>query len=190
VQSYLGARHCFAPVKSLEVRRHSDRTRPDEHLSAAGRALAEEVGRTRGPFERVISSAATRAIETAESMGFSPEVSHEVWLDPVSTGQVPWPRTFNEYRILIDSDSGVRLRALEVRSELLTILESLGRDRQALVVGHGGLSELAVGTLSPARELATLGGPCRCMEGAYLTFEDGKCVSAKVLRVPSERTRL
>ena len=58
-------------MKYLELRRHSKRVIPGEHLSQTGVALARRVGEAMGPFDLVITSTLTRAFETAIAMGFA-----------------------------------------------------------------------------------------------------------------------
>jgi phosphohistidine phosphatase SixA len=59
-------RHNHA-MKTLELLRHAPRDPDDDRLSAAGRARAEDVGRSRGtePYVAVFVSPARRAAETA-----------------------------------------------------------------------------------------------------------------------------
>src|SRR4051794_10783960 len=52
-------------MRYLEVRRHTMRTKPGEHLSQAGVDLARRVGEGMGHFDRVVSTLAPRAFETA-----------------------------------------------------------------------------------------------------------------------------
>ena len=49
----------------LEVRRHSKRSRPEQHLNQWGVALARRVGGQIGPFDRVVTSPLPRCVETA-----------------------------------------------------------------------------------------------------------------------------
>src|ERR1700692_3755067 len=47
------------------------RTKPGDHLSQPGVALARRVGATMGPYDVVITSPVARAFETAIAMGFA-----------------------------------------------------------------------------------------------------------------------
>ncbi|MBZ0278386.1 MAG: hypothetical protein K8I60_19725, partial [Anaerolineae bacterium] len=58
-------------MRYLEMRRHTIRIKPGQHLSQAGVTLARRVGETIGPFDRVITSTIPRAYETAIAMGFA-----------------------------------------------------------------------------------------------------------------------
>ena len=58
-------------MKYLELRRHSKRVIPGDHLSQAGVNLARRVGEAMGPFGLVITSTLPRAFQTAIAMGFA-----------------------------------------------------------------------------------------------------------------------
>jgi broad specificity phosphatase PhoE len=58
-------------MRYVELRRHTMRTRPGQHLSQAGVSLARRVGEGVGPFDRVVTSTLPRAFETAIAMGFA-----------------------------------------------------------------------------------------------------------------------
>ena len=56
-------------MRTLEVRRHTMRVKPGQHLSQAGVDLARRIGNTVGPFQRVVTTSIPRAFETAIAMG-------------------------------------------------------------------------------------------------------------------------
>src|SRR3979409_941396 len=58
-------------MRELEVRRHSKRERPRQHLTRWGVALARRVGAGIEPFDLVVTSPLARCIETAFAMGFA-----------------------------------------------------------------------------------------------------------------------
>jgi len=58
-------------MKILEIRRHSIRSKPGDHLSQQGVALARKIGEGMGPFAFVTTSTLPRAFETAIAMGFA-----------------------------------------------------------------------------------------------------------------------
>ena len=79
-------------MRYLEVRRHAIRTQPGEHLSQAGVDLARRVGEGMGPFDRVVTTLAPRAFETAIAMGFAvDEQSGEFpMMDEAGEAEVAW----------------------------------------------------------------------------------------------------
>src|SRR5512146_2013113 len=83
-------------MKTIEVRRHSIRSKPGVHLNQAGVTLARLVGENLGPFDRVVTSAAPRAFETAIAMGFAVDEQVE-WMNTYGEDvdrEVWWPQPF------------------------------------------------------------------------------------------------
>ena len=83
-------------MRHLEIRRHSIRSRPDQHLSREGVTLARRVGGTMGRFARVITSREPRAFETAIAMGYA--VDHQ-WAQIADMGdavsaEISYPASF------------------------------------------------------------------------------------------------
>jgi broad specificity phosphatase PhoE len=176
-------------VRLLEVRRHSVRDLPDEHLSEGGRRLATDVGRTRGPFRVVVSSPVLRARETALAMGFPPHAEDPLWYE-LGDGRVPWPLSFPEMLDQLAVNPRARETALRFRAAVAALLAQVSDGEAVLVVAHGGVPELIAATWCEPAVLDELGPPCRCMEGVQLAFEGEVCVRATALRVPADRTRI
>jgi hypothetical protein len=57
-------------MKYLEHRRHTERTRPYDHLNQAGIDLAKLVAKQTGPFHYTLTSSIPRAVETALVLGY------------------------------------------------------------------------------------------------------------------------
>ena len=86
-------------MKTIEVRRHSIRSKSGQHLNQSGVALARLVGQNLGPFDRVVTSTHPRAFETAIAMGFAVDEQIELmstYSDNVEH-EVPWPQSFAAY---------------------------------------------------------------------------------------------
>src|SRR5512143_551109 len=86
-------------MKTIEVRRHSIRSKPGEHLNQSGVTLARLVGENLGPFDRVVTSALPRAFETAIAMGFAVDEQVELMNtcgEDVGR-EVSWPQPFSVY---------------------------------------------------------------------------------------------
>ncbi len=84
-------------MKTIEIRRHTYRTKPGQHLSQQGVTLARKVGEGVGPFERVITSTVPRAFETAIAMGFAVDEQVELmsnYSDDVEF-DAPWPQSLS-----------------------------------------------------------------------------------------------
>ena len=120
-------------------------------------------------------------------MGFLPNAVREVWYE---LGEVPWPLTFAQYHDLASEPGPARALAERLRAELYDIVDFLAEGGAALVLTHGGFPELSVAALGSREAAARLGGPCRCLEGVRLGFDDRSNVRIEGLRVAASRTRL
>jgi len=144
-------------MKSIEIRRHSIRTKPGDHLSQQGVTLARLVGENLGPFERVVTSTLPRAFETAIAMGFAVDEQIELMS---SYGrdverEAPWPLSFARY-------------AHRLATFYDKLGGSLGEGRAALVINHGGVLELGVVACLPDEDYESWGAAVNYCEGARL----------------------
>lgn len=64
-------------MRYLEMRRHSKRIQPNEHLSQEGVELARRIGAGAGPFDLVVAMPPPRMSETAVAMGFAVGETYE-----------------------------------------------------------------------------------------------------------------
>lgn len=173
----------------LEVRRHSMRPKPGDHLSQAGVSLARLVGETMRPtFDRVMTSTLPRAFETAIAMGYAPGEQVE-WLTTYGDAvefEVPYPQTFAAYAAARKNGWAVAAFAEEQAYLWREVVLELPEDGAALLVSHGGVIELgAIGCLMAGdvpTDFAAWGGYLSYCEGVRLHFTGDKCVRAEVLR--------
>ena len=176
-------------MKYLELRRHSKRVIPGEHLSQAGVALARKVGEGMGPFEMVITSTLPRAFETAIAMGFAVQAQREDFCPPDEkvNDAIRYPAPFVRWAQLITSNKYVALY-VKAQSELLHGLalqldESDSARSSALIVSHGGVVEAgAVGCL-PQFDWAGAGEAVSYCEGVRLSFDGLRFVKVELLRL-------
>jgi len=173
-------------MKSIEIRRHSIRAKPGDHLSQQGVTLARLVGENLGPFERVVTSTLSRAFETAIAMGFAVDEQNELMS---SYGrdverEAPWPLSFARYAEVIRNGGAAARYAHRLATFYSKLAGSLGEGRAALVINHGGVLELGVVACLPDADYESWGDASDYCEGARLFWENGKCVKAEVLRVP------
>ena len=171
-------------MKILEVRRHSIRSQPGDHLSQTGIALARRVGQSLGPFDRVITSTVPRAFETAIAMGFAVSEQSELMS---STGnavekEAPWPQGFEGYAEVIKNGGAAAKYAHKLAAFYADLLAPISAGGSVLVINHGGVVELGVVGCLPDVDFSAWGGPVNYCEGARL-FWDGKFMQAEVLRV-------
>src|SRR5512138_3425511 len=133
-------------MKTIEIRRHSIRSRPGEHLNQAGITLARLVGQNLGPFDRVVTSTLPRAFETAIAMGFA--VAEQ--LESMNTfgeevgWEVLWPQPFLAYAKAVKRGGAAARYARQLAEYYASLADYLAEGRAALVINHGGVLELGV----------------------------------------------
>lgn len=172
-------------MKTIEIRRHSIRSKPGDHLNQAGVTLARQVGEQLGPFDYVVTSTLPRAFETAIAMGFAVDKQIELMS---SYGmdveyEVAWPQPFAVFAKAVRRDGAAGWYANKLAAYYAQLASGLGDDGSALVINHGGILELGVAAAFPAADYESWGEAVDYCEGAKLYWEDGKCVNAEVLRV-------
>jgi broad specificity phosphatase PhoE len=172
-------------MRFLEVRRHTIRAKPGQHLSQAGVTLARRVGNGIGPFNRVITSTAPRAFETALAMGFAVDEQ----LEPLSRmgeaveSEIDWPASFARIAQAISQSRAAAQFAREQAELWHTIAAALPDEGRALIVTHGGIVELGAVACLPAADHAAWGPACECCEGVRLAFDGAQFIGAEILRV-------
>jgi broad specificity phosphatase PhoE len=172
-------------MKTIEVRRHSIRSKPGDHLNQLGVSLARLVGENLGPFDRVVTSALPRAFETAIALGFAIDEQIELMSSYGADveREVPWPQSFAAYAKVVKRGDAASQYANKLAEYYAELANYLADGRAALVINHGGVLELGVVASSPNADYESWGEAVDYCEGARLFWEDGKCVKAEVLRV-------
>ncbi len=172
-------------MKTIEIRRHSIRSKPGSDLSEQGLALAHLVGLEMGKFDRVITSPLPRAVQTAQAMGFTIDATEPLittYGDDVEM-ECPWPASFADYATSYRRRDATFSYAQRLADFYEQLAESLPEGGSALVVNHGGVVELsAVGCL-PSADFSALGDYIECCEGVRLTWENDQFTTVQVLRV-------
>lgn len=172
-------------MKTIEIRRHSIRSKPGDHLSQEGVRLARRIGETTGPFERVVTSTLPRAFETAIAMGFAVDEQVELMstYGPYAEAEIPWPQSFAAYAKAVKRGNAAAKYAKSLADYYARVVNSLGEDGAALVINHGGVVELGVVASFPDSDYESWGEAVDYCEGARLFWQDGKFVRGEVLRV-------
>ena len=172
-------------MKTIEIRRHSMRSVPKEHLNQEGVTLARLVGQNLGPFDRVITSTFPRALETAIAMGFAVDKQLELMstYGPGVEAEMPWPQSFEGYAEAIRRGGAVKKYGEKLVKVYQDLEDYLSDGRAALVVNHGGIVEIGAVACLAATGLQLKGKAVNYCEGVRLFWEDGKCVKAEILRV-------
>lgn len=172
-------------MKTIEIRRHSMRTLPKEHLNQEGVTLARLVGQNLGPFDRVITSTLPRALETAIAMGFAVDEQLELMsaYGPGVEAEAPWPQTFAGYAEAYRRGGAVTRYGKRLAKVYKDLEDYLSDGRAALVVNHGGIVEIGAIACLAETGLKLQGKAVHYCEGVRLFWEDGKCVKAEVMRL-------
>ena len=171
----------------LEVRRHTMRHKPGQHLSQKGVSLANYIGKSAGPYNMVVSSEKPRAIETAIGMGFATD--HQI----AELGTMPeevlcalaWPTSLGNISETVRKNEACYHFAREQANHWRTISDQLSDNQTALIVTHGGIIELGAIGFAPDADHATWGEAIGYCEGFRFT-QVGGGVTCEVLRVPSQ----
>jgi broad specificity phosphatase PhoE len=175
-------------MRVLEIRRHTMRAKPGQHLSQAGVDLARRIGETAGPFERVITSTIPRAYETAIAMGFAVDEQYfglNILADGVED-EVAWNAGFFAFAEAVKRGGMTAALSRLLVEYWRRVAESLPEGGSALMITHGGIIETgAVGCL-PDADHAAWGASCDYCEGTRLSYDFGKFTAAEILRVERE----
>ena len=172
-------------MKTIEIRRHSMRSKPGQHLNQPGVTLARLVGENLGPFDRVVTSTLPRAVETAIAMGFGVDELNALmssYGDDIER-EAPWPLTPAGYAEVIRKGGAAARYAHELVAVYTKLADYLGDGRAALVVNHGGIAEMGAVACLPEADHSAWGPHFNYCEGIRLFWEAGKFVDGEILRV-------
>jgi broad specificity phosphatase PhoE len=172
-------------MRYVELRRHTMRVKPGQHLSQVGVDLARRVGETIGPFNQVITSTIPRAYETAIAMGFAvAEQLQELSLLPDGLeDEVNWDAGFAAFSIAARQAGLVKQYVAAQATLIDRIARSLPDNGAVLVISHGGIVEAQTVGCLPNVDFASWGGGCDYCEGARLQFDGEQFVKGEVLRI-------
>jgi broad specificity phosphatase PhoE len=172
-------------MKTIEIRRHSIRSKPGDHLNQGGVSLARRVGEGLGPFTRVVTSTLPRAFETAIAMGFAVDEQNALMsaYGADVEREVPWPQPFAVYARAIRRGGSAQYYGEQLARYYARLTEYLDDNGAALVINHGGVVELGVTASFRDANYETWGEAASYCEGARLYWEHRKFVKAELLRV-------
>ncbi len=172
-------------MKTIEIRRHSIRSQPGDHLNQTGVSLARLVGQNLGPFDRVVTSTLPRAFETAIAMGFAVDEQNELMSTYGSQvgREAPWPLACAEYAEVLRTGGAAARYANQLADVYGKLAAYLANGRSALVINHGGVLELGAVACLPDADHLAWGSHFEYCEGIRLFWDDGKFVDGEVLRV-------
>lgn len=172
-------------MKTIEIRRHSIRTIPGDHLNQSGVKLARLVGENLGPFDRVMTSTLPRAFETAIAMGFAVDEQNELMSTYGSEvgREAPWPLSCAGYAEVVSKGGAAAQYANQLADVYTKLANYIAEERKALVINHGGVLELGAVACLPDADHFAWGSHFEYCEGIRLFWEDGKFMEGEILRV-------
>ncbi len=182
-------------MRYLEVRRHSKRDKPGQHLSQWGVTLAHRVGAALGPFDRVLTSPLPRCVETAVALGFAVEATVDALAGPDGLGEsfpeiewVDWAAGPAGFAALIAEGGPLAAFAAAQAAVWRDLALRLPDGGAALLVGHGGAfldgAALALAPGCAAALGATGSGYCA---GVLVAFDGAAVAGVERLRVEPAR---
>jgi len=172
-------------MKTIEIRRHSIRSIPGDHLNQQGVTLARLVGENLGPFDRVVTSTLPRAFETAIAMGFAVDEQNELMSTYGSAveREAPWPLSCAGYAEVINKGGAAAYYANQLAAAYTKLASYLADGRKALVINHGGVAEMGAVACLPDADHFAWGSNFEYCEGIRLIWQNGKFVDGEILRV-------
>jgi broad specificity phosphatase PhoE len=172
-------------MRTLEIRRHSMRNIPDQHLSPAGVELARRVGSSLGQFDRVVTSKLPRAFETAIAMGCTVDEQLE-GLNASSEAveaEINWDAGFAEWARVFKKGGRAFYFGQSQAALWRSIVDSLPENGRALIITHGGFIEAGTVALFLEDIVGELGIFCSYCEGVRVTFDGEAAIKVEILRV-------
>ena len=172
-------------MKTIEIRRHSMRSKPGDHLNQPGVTLARLVGQNLGPFDRVVTSTLPRAIETAIAMGFAVDEFNETMSSYGSDveREAPWPLSPAGYAEVVRNGGAAARYANQLVVVYTKLANYLADGRAALVVNHGGILEMGAVACLPNADHFAWGSHFDYCEGIRLFWDVDKFIDGEILRV-------
>jgi broad specificity phosphatase PhoE len=172
-------------MRTLEVRRHTMRTRPGKHLSQAGVDLARRCGTSMGPFDHVVTSKLPRALETAIAMGFA--VDDQIGLlgsigDAV-IDEFDWTGGFPALSTAIRTGRVTAPYAAKQAQRWHSIVAGLPDGSRTLMISHGGIVEAGAAGCLPDADHATWGRAFDFCEGVRLLHDGVRFTGIEIIRL-------
>lgn len=176
-------------MRYLEVRCHTMRTKPGEHLSQAGVDLARRVGTTMGPFADVVTTRRPWAFETAIAMGFAVD-SQLAAFPPMpadGAGAAAWDAGYAAWCRAVRQDGVAARYAHQEAACWRAIVAAVPDGASALLVTHGGVIEAGAAACLSRGEHTRLAAGCSYCEGIRLAWDGTAWVGLEVLPVGPAR---
>jgi broad specificity phosphatase PhoE len=174
-------------MKTLTIRRHTQRTKPGQNLSQKGINLAKLTAPNTQDFTIVATANIPRAIQTAAVFGYA------VTLLDDALGHLPreifekcaWPNGFSQMSAALSNHKNVADFAQRQADLWKNIVKQTPSSGNALIISHGAIIELGMLASLPNADHTEWGAAIGYCEGILLTFQGTK-IHGEILRVPDK----
>jgi broad specificity phosphatase PhoE len=174
-------------MKTLEIRRHSIRTKPEDHINQEGVTLARRAGDRMGEFKLVITSTLPRAFETALAMGYAVNAQYAelATMGAMGKNYDQWAG-FEDIAHLIKKNKNAAKYAQKQAKLWKKYLAKLKDGERALIISHGGVIEFGALGCLPKADITEWGGLLGYCEGIRLYLDKGKWSHPQILRMTTQ----
>ena len=176
-------------MRNIEIRRHAERDKPHEALTAEGDAAAQRGGASLGPFELVVSSPLERALRTVRAMGQRVKRIDRLWasLGEEVEREARWPSDFGAYASAIARSGAAAALASRLTRAVFSLAAELREEGRCLIITHGGFPELVGCAFAAAPGELTSEGHVGYLEGVRIDLAEVGVPAVRVLRIPGSR---
>lgn len=175
-------------MRTLEVRRHTMRHKPDTYVSAKGVTLAKMVGKTQRQFNLVVTSDMQRAKQTATHMGHRLDTTMKdlSYLPEAILKYTGWPVPFGRIVKVMDESDIISEYAKSQADLWKSVLNQMPDSQNTLIVTHGLIIELGMAAAMPNAPHDEWGKAVGYCEGIRMTYDGERFVHCEILRVPEQ----
>jgi broad specificity phosphatase PhoE len=172
-------------MRSIEVRRHGKRNKPNAHLSQEGVSQARRVGNEMGDFDRVVTSPLPRAFDTAIAMGYAVDAELNALLpfEEIVSTEMDMGGGFAEAARAFAIRKHAYAHAVALATAWLDLLLTVREGGSVLAISHGDTIELGAVASLPNADHAEWGAAVNYCEGVRLTLDGERFVTIDLLRV-------
>ena len=170
-------------MKYLEHRRHTERTRPYDHINQDGIDLAKQVVGQTGPFQYTLTSTIPRAVETALVLGYEVNRTDDLLFHykPELMGELG-KQTFSDIAKAIELGKYTDSYSQDQMALLKEALAEVKKGETVLVVSHGCMVEIGLVAMFPDMDHEKWGKPFTYLEGYRVGYEKGEFKDPEILR--------
>jgi broad specificity phosphatase PhoE len=170
-------------MKYLEHRRHTERTRPLDHINQNGIDLAKRVAPEVKPPKYTLTSTVPRAVETALVLGYEVNRTDDLLFNyaPEIMGEIG-DRSFKAIAKAIKSGKYTASYAEDQIGLLKEALNEVKDGENVLTISHGSMVEIGLVAMFPDLSHEEWGDQFTYLEGYRVEYENGEFKNPQILR--------